>query len=60
MELFMNTSLNHMSIQSRLVSQPSNKLIPNNEHFFQGFITYNFWYYFKSKFTQQNDNKFSN
>ena len=33
-DLFINTSLNHMSIRSRLVSQPKNKLISNNEQLF--------------------------
>ena len=31
LDLFINTSLNHMSIRSRLVSQPRNKLIFNSE-----------------------------
>ena len=34
MDLFINTSLNHMSIRSRLVSQSKNKLISNNEQVF--------------------------
>ena len=32
--LFINTSLNHMSIISRLVSHPKNKLISNSEQLF--------------------------
>ena len=31
LDLFINTSLNHMSIRSRLVSQPNNKLNSNSE-----------------------------
>ena len=31
LDLFINTSLNHMSVRSRLVSQPNNKLISNSE-----------------------------
>ena len=31
MDLFINTSLSHMSIRSRLVSQPKNKLFSNSE-----------------------------
>ena len=34
MDLFINTSLNHVSIRSRLVSQPKNNLISNNEQLF--------------------------
>ena len=33
-DLFINTSLNHMSIRSRLISQPDNKFISNNEQLF--------------------------
>ena len=33
-DLFINTSVNHMSIRSHLVSQPKNKLISNNKRFF--------------------------
>ena len=32
LDLSINTSLNYMSIRSRLVSQPNNKLISNIEH----------------------------
>ena len=31
MDLFINTSLNHMSIRFHLVNQPKNKLILNSE-----------------------------
>ena len=31
MDLFINTSLNHVSIRSRLLSQPKHKLISNSE-----------------------------
>ena len=31
MDFFINTSLNHISIRSRLVSQPNNKLVSNGE-----------------------------
>ena len=34
MDLFINTSLNHMSTRSCLVSDPNNKLISNNEQLF--------------------------
>ena len=34
LDLFINTSLKHMSIRSRLVSQLKNKLISNSELFF--------------------------
>ena len=34
LDLFINTSLNHMSIRSCLVSQPKNKLISNSEQLF--------------------------
>ena len=34
MDLFINTSLNHTSIRSCLVSQSKNKLISNNEQLF--------------------------
>ena len=34
MDLFINTSLNYMSIRSHVVSQPKNKLISNNEKLF--------------------------
>ena len=34
MDLFINTSLNHISIGSCLVSQPKNKLISNSEQLF--------------------------
>ena len=34
LDLFINTSLNHMSIRSRLVSQPKTKLISNSEQLF--------------------------
>jgi len=34
LDLFINNSLNHVSIRSRLVSQPKNKLISNNEQLF--------------------------
>ena len=34
LDLFFNTSLNHMSIRSRLVSQPNIKLISNSEQLF--------------------------
>ena len=34
LDLIINTSLNHMSIRSRLVSQSKNKLISNNEQLF--------------------------
>ena len=34
LDLFLNSSLNHMSIRSRLVSQPKNKLISNGEQLF--------------------------
>ena len=35
MDLFINTSLNHMSIRSHLISQPNNnKLISNNKQLF--------------------------
>ena len=33
-DLFINTSLNHMSFRSRLVSQPNKKLKLNNEQLF--------------------------
>ena len=34
LDLFINTSLNHMSIRSHLVWTPKNKLISNNEQLF--------------------------
>ena len=34
LDLFINTSLNHVSIRSRLVSQSNKKLISNNEQVF--------------------------
>ena len=34
LDLFINTSLNHMSIRSRLVSQPNKKLKLNSEQLF--------------------------
>ena len=34
MDLFINTSLNHMSIRFRLVSQPNNKLNSKSEQLF--------------------------
>ena len=34
MDLFINTSLNHISIGSRLVSQPNNRLISNSKQLF--------------------------
>ena len=34
LDLFINTSLNHMSIRSRLVSQPDKQMISNNEQLF--------------------------
>ena len=34
LDLFINTSLNHMSIRSRLVSQPKNKLFFYSEQLF--------------------------
>ena len=34
LDLFINTSFNHMSIRSRLVSQPNIKLILNSEQLF--------------------------
>ena len=34
LDLFIKSRLNHMSIRSRLVSQPNNKLISNNEQLF--------------------------
>ena len=34
LDLFVNTSLNHISIRSCLVSQPRDKLFSNNEQFF--------------------------
>ena len=34
LDLFINTSSHHMSIRSRLVSQPKNKLISNSEQLF--------------------------
>ena len=34
MDLFINTSLNHISVRCRLVSQPNNKFISNNEKIF--------------------------
>ena len=34
MDLFINTSLNHVSIRPYLVSQPKNKLISNSEQLF--------------------------
>ena len=34
LDLFINTSLNHMSIRSCLVSQPKNELISNSEQLF--------------------------
>ena len=45
MDLFINTSLNHMFIRFRLVSKPNNKLISNNEQSFNAIdlspITFN-------------------
>ena len=34
MDLFINTNVNHISIRSRLVSQPNNKLNSNSEQLF--------------------------
>ena len=34
MDLFINTSLNHISIRSRLISQAKNKLISNSEQLY--------------------------
>ena len=39
LDTIINTSSKHMSIRSCLVSQPNDKLIPNNEHKFYSTVS---------------------
>ena len=54
LDLCINTSLNHMSIRSRLVSQLNQNLKLNSEQLlkFYGLITYYLWCHFTSETTR--------